>query len=83
MKICAYMMSYINKIEKRVPGRYHFFRLLEEATYQMAVDPEIWIIYQLNKLAELFSSIELATTINFIPFFNVCLFELIVDGLFT
>ncbi|WP_252429636.1 hypothetical protein [Peribacillus butanolivorans] len=77
-------MSYIiNKIEKRVPERYPFFRLLEEAAYQMAVDPEIWILYQLNKLAELFSSIELATTINFIPILNVCLFERIVDGLFT
>ena len=38
MKICAYMISYINKVEKRVPGRYYFFRLLEEATYQIAVD---------------------------------------------
>ncbi|MCO0595896.1 hypothetical protein NGI46_00250 [Peribacillus butanolivorans] len=56
---------------------------MEEAAYQMAVDPEIWILYQLNKLAELFSSIELATTINFIPILNVCLFERIVDGLFT
>ncbi|QNU02733.1 hypothetical protein GM240_01330 [Peribacillus butanolivorans] len=56
---------------------------MEEATYQMAVDPEIWIIYQLNKLAELFSSIEFATTINIVPVLNICLFELIGAGLFT
>ncbi|MET3317769.1 UNVERIFIED_ORG: hypothetical protein ABIC97_000855 [Peribacillus simplex] len=72
----------INKNEKMVPGRYPFFRLLEEATYQMAVDSEIWILYQL-KLAELFSSIEFATTINIVPILNVCLFERIGDGLFT
>lgn len=78
------MCQVINKHKGRDPigSLICVYCTFEEAIYHDVFEPETWILYQLNKLEALLSSMELSIMVNFVPFLNVCFLELIVEGWF-